>query len=73
MSDTGGTYTYYAIAVYSFSYGMSDVRKPSFKITMTISNLTVASANPNTFDVFSRFKALPDYFDSDFAHEKQDQ
>lgn len=49
------------MALYAFSYGMTDQRKPSFKITLTLSNTTLAQANP--FDVFSRFKALPDYYE----------
>ena len=55
---------------------MTDQRKPNFKITLTISNTTLAQANP--FDVFSRFKAAPDYYDYskqpelDFEASKED-
>lgn len=46
---------------------MTDLRKPQFKITMTISNTTLAFAHPSTYDVFSRFKALPSDANEDDA------
>jgi hypothetical protein len=64
LTDAGGSFIYYTVALYAFSYGMTDERKPSFKITLTLSNTTLAQANAYSFDVFSRFKAAPDYYDN---------
>jgi len=44
----GGNNTYYTIALYSFSYGMTDKRKAQFKISLTIDNRTLTT--PHYFD-----------------------
>ena len=36
MRETGGNYTYFSISLYSFSYGITDERKPRFKIQLIL-------------------------------------
>jgi hypothetical protein len=56
LREAGNTFTYYTIALYSFSYGMTDKRKPEFKISLLIDNNTLSSGH----EAFNFFK-LPSY------------
>lgn len=41
------TYTYYTVAVYAWSYGLTDRRKAEFKIQTSVETISVASNNPS--------------------------
>lgn len=47
--DVGSNLTYFTMAVYNFQYGMTDRRKPQFKISVSFDNRTLTSANPISF------------------------
>jgi hypothetical protein len=67
--NTGGSYIYYTLAVYSFSYGMTDKRKPEFKISLKIDNNTLSSGYD--FSTFYEKYSLPKYYDDNYSYNNQ--
>jgi len=49
------TNTFYTVAVYSWSYGLTDARKPEFRLSLTVENAAAtpislqASAEPQAY------------------------
>ena len=50
------TNTFYTVAVYSWSYGLTDARKPEFRLSLTVENAAAtpmislqASAEPHAY------------------------
>ena len=48
------TNTFYTVAVYSWSYGLTDLRKPEFRLSLTVENAAtpitlLASAEPQAY------------------------
>ncbi len=47
--DVGSNLTYFTMAIYNFQYGMTDRRKPQFKIQVSFDNRTLTSSQSIDF------------------------
>lgn len=47
-------YTYYTMAVYSNIYGMTDMRKPNFKLTVTSEEIPDPNASSTVIDALQQ-------------------